>query len=287
MPDTAALSRQFDTPAPVRLRVEAGSGVVHVEATDTDRTDVLVRPAREGDDIARDLIARTAVEQRGDHVVVEVPRRGVGFLRRSPDLVITVGVPSGSSLEASAESADVRTTGSLATVRTKTGSGDVVLDHVGEAHVQTGSGDTDVERADGSVRVQTGSGDVTARTVQGGCWVGTGSGDVRVQQVGGPVQVNTGSGDVGIDDAGDDVSINTASGDHLVGRVRRGQIKINSASGDIHVGVLDGTPVWLDVTSLTGSVHSVLEGGGPPADGEDSVAMRVNTVSGDISLSRA
>jgi len=92
---------------------------------------------------------------------------------------------------------------------------------------------------------------------------------------------------VSVGDAADDVSISTASGDHHVGRVRRGQVKVDSASGDVHVGVVDGTAVWLDVNSVTGSVHSALEGGEPPAEGEDSVALRVTTVSGDISVSRA
>jgi len=286
-PGPADHGREFETPDPVRLHVEAGSGHVRVEASDTDRTRVRLRPARDGDETAHDLIARTTVDQRGDQVVVEVPRRGVGFLRRSPALVITVGLPTDSSLEAEADSADVRTTGRLDTVRTKTGSGDVLVAEVGDAHVQTGSGDTQIERADRAVRVQSGSGDVLVRSVEGSCSVGTGSGDVRVDQSAGPVQVKSGSGDVSVGDAADDVSISTASGDHHVGRVRRGQVKVDSASGDVHVGVVDGTAVWLDVNSVTGSVHSALEGGEPPAEGEDSVVLRVTTVSGDISVSRA
>ncbi|CAN5890150.1 hypothetical protein BH20ACT6_BH20ACT6_18790 [soil metagenome] len=88
-------------------------------------------------------------------------------------------------------------------------------------------------------------------------------------------------------DAGAAVAINTASGDHHVGRVRRGTVKVDSASGDVDITVVEGIPVWLDVTSLSGSVHSALEGSGPPADGEDAVALHVNTASGDISLSHA
>lgn len=287
MPATEGLTREFDTPDPVRLHVEAGSGAIRVDAAETDRTVVRLRPARDGDEAALDLITRTTVEQRGDQVLVEVPRRGIGFLRSSPELDITVSVPAGSRLESTTDSADVRTTGRLEAVRSKAGSGDVVLDHVGEAHVQAGSGDTELERVDGAMRVQAGSGDVTARTVTGTCWVGTGSGDVRLHQLDGGAQINTASGDVSVDDVTGDVSISTASGDHHLTKVRRGNVKSNSASGDIHVGVVDGTPVWLDVASLSGSVHSALEGSGPPADGEDSVSLRVNTVSGDISLSRA
>ncbi len=285
--DPDALVRRFATPAPGRLHVRAGAGRVQIDATDTSQTQVEVRPGRPDDDAARDLVARTAVEERGDQVVVVVPRRGAGFLRRSPELVISVQVPTGSSVEVATESADVRISGTLDRVTSRTGSGDLVVQHAGEAQVQTGSGDTDLDHVDGAVRVQTGSGDLVARSVGGGCTVDSGSGDVRVLHVSGTLQANTGSGDVSVDDAEDDVAVNTASGDPIIGRVHRGDIRINSASGDISVGVADGTPVWLDVTSLTGSVHSALAGGDPPEEGEDSVALRVNTVSGDVSLSRA
>jgi len=279
--------REFAGSGPVRLSIEAGAGDVRVDATDADRTTVAVRPAHPADETARELVARTTIEQRGDRVVVEVPRRGVGFLRRSPELVIAVSVPAGSSLETACDSADVRTTGRLDSVRSKGASGDLLLEQVREADIQAGSGDIGVESADDSVRVQAGSGNVAVRTVAGSCSVRTGSGDVRVERSDGPVQVSTASGDVSVDEAGSDLTISTASGDHHVGRIRRGQVKVSSASGDIRVGVLAGTPVWLDVTSLSGTVHSALEGGDAPAEGEDSVTLQVNTVSGDISLARA
>lgn len=284
---TETTTHEFVTTEPVRLRVEAGSGEIRINANDTDRTTVDIQPATRDTDAAYELIGRTLVEQRGDQVVVEVPRRGVGFLRRSPALAITVGLPEGSGIDVTADSADLRTAGRLGTVRTRSGSGDVLLGDVADAKVQSGSGDVDIDLASASIRVQTGSGSVIARTVGGACWVATGSGDVRVESATGAVQVSTGSGDISIDDAGDDVTIDSASGNHHVGRVRRGQVKVSSASGDVHVGVVDGTPVWLDVTSITGTVQSALDGSEPPEAGEDSVTLRVNTVSGDITLARA
>lgn len=289
MTDTVPTARthEFDAPGSVRLSVTAGAGVVRVDAVDGGRTVVELRPARDGDDAAADLVARSTVEQRGGQVVVDVPRPGAGFLRRSPGLAITVSVPIGSALEVQADSADVRASGRLESVRSKTGSGDVALADVGEVNAQSGSGDVELEHAGGSVRVQSGSGDLVLRRVDGACTASTGSGDVRVGRAGGPVQVKSGSGDVSVDDAHGDVAVDTASGDQHVARVRAGQLRANSASGDVHVGVADGTAVWLDVSSLTGSVRSSLEGGDPPADGEDSVELRVVTVSGDVWLSRS
>jgi len=268
MPDTDDVTK-FSTPAPVLLQIETAGGQVRVDAHDADHTVVRLRPSRAGDDRALDLIANSTVEQRGDRVLVEVPPAGVGFLRSSPDIDITVSLPTGSRLELAAKSADLRTSGLLDAVHVQIGSGDVWLDHVGEAHVQSGSGDTMLAVADRSVRVE------------------TGSGDVHLQHVTGALQVSTGSGDVLVDDACADVTIHTASGDHRVGRVRRGTVAMDSASGDVQVTVVEGTPVWLDVTSLSGSVHSALAGSEPPGDGEDAVALHINTVSGDISLAHA
>ena len=85
---TATTTHEFETTEPVRLRVEAGSGEIRIQASDTDRTTVDIQPATADTEAAYELIARTLVEQRGDQVVVEVPRRGVGFLRRSPALPV-------------------------------------------------------------------------------------------------------------------------------------------------------------------------------------------------------
>ncbi len=199
MPDTDDVT-EFSTPAPVLLQIETAGGQVRVEAHDADHTVVRLRPSRAGDDRALDLLANSTVEQRGDRVLVEVPPAGFGFLRSSPDIDITVSLPTGSRLELAAKSADLRTGGLLDAVHVQIGSGDVWLDHVGEAHVQSGSGDTMLAVADRSVRVE------------------TGSGDVHLQHVAGALQVSTGSGDVLVDDACADVTVHTASGDHRVGR---------------------------------------------------------------------
>jgi hypothetical protein len=72
-----------------------------------------------------------------------------------------------------------------------------------------------------------------------------------------------------------------------VGRAQSGRVVCETASGDVLVGIAEGVPAWLDVHSLTGSVHSALGESEPPAEGETSVAVHANTVSGDITLLRA
>ena len=274
---------EFPVTGPVRLRVEFGAGHITIRAAETDRVSVDLR----GDgDSGEALAAETVVEQRGDEVAVEVPRR-TGFLRRSPQLTLNVTLPEGSRVDVRCESADLDATGRLGDTQVKSGSGDTRIERAHELTVQSGSGDVSVGVTDGFATLTAGSGDITARSITGPGRVSTGSGDIRLERADGPLQANSGSGDVQVDAAEGDVTANTASGDQYVRRVARGRIKLTSASGDIHVGVVDGTPVWLDVNTLSGSVTSALSGGEPPVDGEDAVELRVDTVSGDISLARA
>jgi DUF4097 and DUF4098 domain-containing protein YvlB len=83
------------------------------------------------------------------------------------------------------------------------------------------------------------------------------------------------------------VSVNTASGDQNIARVAQGRVRCNAASGDIRIGIAEGTAVWLSVNSISGSVRSELDGAAPPEEGEPTVEVRANTVSGDIELVRA
>jgi DUF4097 and DUF4098 domain-containing protein YvlB len=66
--------------------------------------------------------------------------------------------------------------------------------------------------------------------------------------------------------------------------MHRGSLTAKNASGDIRVGIPAGTPVWTDVSSLTGRIGSDLEGAGQPEPGQDYVEVRAKTVSGDIVL---
>lgn len=277
---------EFSTPEPVQLRIEFGSGDIRIEATEIDRTTVEIRSKRD-DESSREAIAETKVEQRGDTIVVESPRRSALF-RRGPQLQLRVVVPADSALQAKIESADLTVSGPLAEANVKSGSGDVRLESVsGDTSVQSGSGDVEIASCGRSARLQTGSGDLRIHEAAGNLNTTTGSGDVEIGRVDGTAQINSGSGDVKVQEAGSEVSVNTASGDQYIGRVTRGRVRSNAASGDIYVGVADGTAAWLSVNSLTGSVSSQLDSAEEPAPGEETVELRVNTVSGDIHLSRA
>ena len=114
--------------------------------------------------------------------------------------------------------------------------------------------------------------------------VSTGSGDVVIDHSTSSVVVKTGSGNLEIGDAEGDVAMKTGSGDTVIRAARRGRITSKGASGNVQIGIPAGTPVWTDVTTVTGRLHSSIEGVGQPEPGADHVELRASTVSGDVVL---
>lgn len=267
------MEREFETPEPVELTVELGSGTVVVEATDTDTTTVEVDgPHAE----------EFTVEQRGRRIAVIAPRRLMSG-RGSHD--VHVVVPTDSGLYTRTGSATVQAEGRYETLRTKTGSGDVEVDTVtGVAVADSGSGSVTCDTVGGDLRVRTGSGQVEIGSVQGKAVLSTGSGDVALGRAGDAVVVKAGSADATVGHSCGDLTLNTGSGDLRVERATSGRVRGRTGSGDIAVGIPGGTPVWSEVSTNSGQIRSNLEPVGEPAAGQDHVELRLQTSSGDIML---
>jgi len=120
----------------------------------------------------------------------------------------------------------------------------------------------------------------------GNSTVETASGDVGIGRVAGDLNVRAASGDVRVDDVGGDLIANAASGDVSIGRLHRGTATVQTASGDVELGVTEGVAIWLDLHSLSGEVTTEQQTDSGPADTDDRLELRVNTVSGDITVHR-
>jgi hypothetical protein len=270
------MQRTFSTPDPVLLHVEVGSGTVVVRTGATAETVVHV------DGPNADSVT---VEQRGDEIVVLARQKGGGLFGSSQDLTVHVSLPDDSRLGTKLGSADLAVQGRLGETSLKVGSGDVRIDVIAApAFIESGSGDVSIDRVDGPLETKAGSGDVVLGRLGGPASISTGSGDVQIATAAGPVQVKSGSGDLRVREALEDVALSTASGDLVIDRMQRGQVAAKNVSGDIRVGVPAGVPVWTDISSVTGSVRSNLEGVGEPAEDQDFIELRATTVSGDIAL---
>jgi DUF4097 and DUF4098 domain-containing protein YvlB len=114
------------------------------------------------------------------------------------------------------------------------------------------------------------------------------SADVEGRGRFGDVRVQTASGDVELEDVGGLVRIDSASGDVHVERA--GELKLNSASGDIEVGIAKGSRLWVEAQSLSGDTSSDIDlesGETIESDEGPLVELTARTLSGDIAVRRA
>ncbi len=271
------MHHEFGATGPQHLHVELQSGDVEVEAGEEP---VLVV------DVEGDGAEEVQVERTDAGVAVVGPRR-TGFFTGDRGFRVRIRVPVGSEVSTKLGSAALVGRGRLGTVNLSTGSGDIDLEDVGRASVKSGSGDVVIGIIEGDADVKVGSGDVRVRSVGGAVRVATGSGRVELGAGHGALSLKSGSGDLVVTSASGDVSLTTASGDLSIGRVDRGTVHLRNVSGDIRVGVAAGTPVWTEVQSTTGRVHSALPPIGPPQDGQEHVEVRATSVTGDIHLAPA
>ncbi len=270
---------ELSTPDPIDLYVEIGSGSVHLDLTGPAGATTIRIEGRDA--------AQVAVDQDGDTVSVVAPRRGL-LGAGTGTLQVRVTAPTGTRPAVRTGNAGVVVQGAAGATRVRTGSGDVRLDVLeGDSSIETGSGDLAVEHARAGLRVKTGSGQVLLGRLDAGASVSTGSGDVRVRSSAGGFALKTGSGDLHVDEAAGDVSMSSGSGDLVLGRITHGRVDVKGASGTLRVGVAPGTPVWTNVRTLSGRIHSALPPTGAPAQGQHHVEVHGVLVSGDVTLHEA
>lgn len=257
----------FDTAGPVRLRVRVPAGTLAIAAEDTAVSTVDVRPVRADDDAARRLADRTLVDLHGDELVVDVPDDD-GDDR---PLSVTVTVPRDSAVQARTASAGVRCRGRLSRLDCDTASGGVAVEQLtGDAGLHTASGRIELGEIGGQLRVRSASGCVAVETVLGDAEISTASGAVQLGR------------------ADASVHARTASGGLTVACAAHGDLRLDSASGDVRVGVRPGTTAWLDLATVSGRTRRELDDvAGQAAGTRCDVNLRVRTASGDIHVFRA
>jgi Putative adhesin len=262
----------FQTPGELTLDLSLREGRVELETVDGAETEVELEVAGDSDE-ARRLLEDTRIELRHEtELVVAVPKAGILRLLHELDVRLSIRAPHGTHVRAESASADLHGRGRFGSLEAKSAAGDVELDAViGDAVVKTASGDVEVGE------------------VGGDAVVGTASGDVELGRVAGETVVKAASGDIRLREAGRSVSISTASGDQRLAAVAAGTVTLQSASGDIEVGIRQGSNVWVDARAMSGETRSELELGDAEPAGDDAplVELRATTMSGDVSVVRA
>jgi DUF4097 and DUF4098 domain-containing protein YvlB len=270
----------FETPGEVTLDIRVPAGRIDITAAPGTATEIEL-DVRGGDDEATELLEQARIElredPRGHEVTVHVDDRSWGGLRfwRKVDVHLSVRAPEGANVRCATSSADIRGRGRLGSLEAEAASGDVEFDEL-----------------EGDAAAKAASGDVKLAYVVGAAVVNTASGDVELGRVGGEAVIKTASGDVGLDEAGSHVVVATASGDQRIAAVTAGRVDLKSASGDIEIGIREGSNVWVDARAMSGELSSEVElGDAPPTDdaaeGAPLVELKATSMSGDIEVVRA
>jgi Putative adhesin len=268
----------FETPGSVSLQIKLPSGRVVVTAADQPQTTVeVVAVGRRGQD-AVDEIEVTMEERQGRHVV-RIEQRdkfrwGPIQISWGGDFECRIACPLGTDLDLAGGSTDLRT--------------DVEL---GEVSVRTASGDVRLDSSRGELEVKTASGDIAVGAIASDATLVTVSGDLEVERLDASLTARSVSGDVTIGAVAGELGLSTTSGDVDVKSVENGDVRVQTVSGDVRLGVARGTRVWIDAASVSGDLGSELGLEGEQveteADSPGVVPLHVKTVSGDVSIVRA
>jgi len=113
------------------------------------------------------------------------------------------------------------------------------------------------------------------------------NGDTVVGEVTGDLRVKSANGRISVDRAHASVIAKTANGNIRIGEVMRGAIVLETAAGELQVGIREGTAAWLDVSSHHGRVRNSLDEADSPEQSEATVEIRARTSYGDIKIDRA
>jgi Putative adhesin len=258
----------FTTPDPISAVIEVAAGSVHLIAADRDDTVVDVRPRDE----SRTHDVKAAEQMRVNFhngTLTVSSKRGFSFPRRGA-VAVDIALPTGSRLQASVASAQLTADGQYADCKLASASGDVSVESViGKIKADTASGDVSIQSAKASASLASASGDAS---------IGVLEGDVKFQAASGSLTVGRLQGNV---------NAQTASGDATVATAVNGVVSVQTSSGEVQVGIAEGTAARLDLRTHSGEVSNTLQPSDGPAEGDQTLAVHVRTASGGIRMQRA
>ncbi|KUM78483.1 DUF4097 family beta strand repeat-containing protein [Streptomyces curacoi] len=280
---------EFTTPEPITVALTMNSGKLSLVAG--DRTDTVVRVRPRDESAAADVKAaeQTEVDYAAGRLLVKAPDPHWlgGILGNSPSIDVTIELPTGSSLQAEVVKVQIHSEGLLEEVRLDSVSGHVHLDRVGTLHAETVSGHITVDDVSGYANVNGVSGKVRVRRVRGSAVVKGVNGDIWIGDAGSDLHLSAAGGDIFVDSAGPGVTAKTAGGSIRIGHVTAGEVDLLTSSGEVEIGIGEGSTAWVDARSVTGSVRNSLQARDAPTQHADMVKVRARSRHGDIMIHRS
>ncbi|MBV8931920.1 MAG: DUF4097 family beta strand repeat protein, partial [Kutzneria sp.] len=113
------------------------------------------------------------------------------------------------------------------------------------------------------------------------------NGNTDIDAVTGDARIRAANGDISLGSVAAGVDAKTANGSIRVGEAVRGSVVLETAMGDLDVGIAAGTAAWLEVNTGYGHVRNLLDEAEGPERSDESVKVRARTAYGDITIHRS
>ncbi|MGA4863522.1 DUF4097 family beta strand repeat-containing protein [Streptomyces lavendulocolor] len=173
--------QKFATPAPVSAVLDIPAGHIRLIAADRADTVVEVLPADPAKDRDVKAAERTTVTLADGVLRIDGAPAKNPVLGTSGSVEITVQLPAGSHVEATAAAADIRGVGRLGDVTVECAQGPLKLDETASARLTLMAGDITVGRLGGPAEIRTQKGDLrVCEAVRGTVALRTESGDITL-----------------------------------------------------------------------------------------------------------
>lgn len=277
----------YETPEPISATLELGVGYVWISASDRTDTVVEVRPSDETDESDVKAAQQIRVDYANGALQITGPKiRGFDFSRKTRSVDVNIELPAGSQVSAHMQMGDFHSAGRLGECRVKT-TGNLQLERTGSLNLHTGAGHISADAVAGTAAVSTGSGKIRLGEVAGTAVVKNSNGTIDIDAVAGDVRMRSANGDISLGRAGAGVEAKTSNGTIRVGEVARGSVVLETAAGDLEIGIAEGTAARLAVNTGFGHLHNLLESATGPKEADETVEVRGRTAYGDVTIRRS
>ncbi len=255
----------FATPDPITATVTVAGAQVRVAASDRTDTEVLVEPINKASQSDLKVASKTKVNFAGGQLTVKTTVSG----DKDGSVAITIGLPAGSSLVAYLAHSSFHADGPL-----------------GECELHMASGQAQLDRIN-TLQANISAGEVAVGHIAGRASIESRAGRIRIGHASADLELSGGSGSLDIDRADGGVTATTASSPIRIGRLTRGQAKLMNGSGNIEIGISEGTAASVDANSERGSVRNTVASPEDPAAFDNKLAVHARTRHGDIIIQPA
>jgi DUF4097 and DUF4098 domain-containing protein YvlB len=273
----------FDTPGPIAATVVVAGAQVQVTASARTDTVVLVEPVDKASKKDVKVASKTKVDFAGGQLSVKTTVSG----DKDGSVVITIDLPAGSSLVAYLAHSSVHADGSFGECELHMASGRVQLDRISALQANIAAGEVTIGHIAGRASIDGAAFAMRISEVKDTAKLSSSGGQTWIGHASADLELSSGSGGFDIDRADGSVTATTASGAIRIGRMTHGQAKLMNGSGNIEVGISDGSAAYIDVNSERGSVRNSVASQENPDASDNKLTVHARTRYGDIIIQRA